>query len=403
MTTRLLSLALLGVTFGACTSDNGHRSGPVVRDSAGIALIDNHGDGQWRDSERPSVEVDVVIGGAEGDDDYTFGRIADVAIDGHGQFFVLDELAQEVKVYDPSGTFVRKVGRAGEGPGELGATLITVLVSTADTLFVPDESQKRVNVYGPLGTFTRTIHLPAEYYALGWVIAGGGLLFQGMTVSFDAAQRWQTWDGLLVMPDEGTSFDTLMAFDYEPADIGTVAEIRLPLIRNSVFWDRLDDGRIAWSSLDQERVFVHAQDGTLDRVVTHGEWRLRPASAADRATLADLYRQKTQRPSDAPLPASIVLPDTLPAITGLRAGPAGTFWVQRMGEVESVDPEALGVGVRTDWLGGTYWDVFDGTGRLLGGLQFPDRFRVTRITDAGVVGVQKDDFDVERVVRLRLR
>ena len=391
------------MAFGACTADTPERADSVVRDSAGITLVDNHGDGLWRDSERPSVEVDLVIGEAEGDDNYTFGRIADVAVDSHGQFFVLDELAQEVKVYDASGTFVRKVGRAGEGPGELGPHLIAVLVSTADTLLVPDESHKRVNVYGPLGTFTRTIRLPAEHYALRWVIAGGGLLFQGMTASIDAAQRWQTWDGLLVLPDEGTSLDTLMGFDYEPADVGTVAEMRLPLIRNSVFWDRLDDGRIAWSSLDQERVFVHARDGTLDRVVTHGEWRLRPASAADRATLADLYRQKRQRPPDAPLPPSIVLPDTLPAITGLRAGPDGTFWVQRMGEVEFVDPEALAVGVRSDWLGGTYWDVFDATGRLLGGLQFPDRFRVTRITEGSVVGVQKDALDVERVVRLRLR
>jgi hypothetical protein len=57
---------------------------------------------------------------------------------------------------------------------------------------------------------------------------------------------------------------------------------------------------------------------------------------------------------------------------------------------------------RSDGLGGPQWDVFDAEGRFLGSLRLPERFRITRITDDWVVGVQQNELDVERVTRLRL-
>lgn len=117
--------------------------------------------------------------------------------------------------------------------------------------------------------------------------------------------------------------------------------------------------------------------------------------------MGGIYQQRMRR-GDAPLPDNIHPPDMLPTITAVRGAPDGTFWVQRMGDITAIDPQAFAVSGYTDRIGGPRWDVFDSEGRYLGGVRVPDRFRVTRIADTAIVGVQKDDLDIERVVRLRI-
>jgi hypothetical protein len=373
-----------------------------MADSAGVTWVENTGSGQEDEPQTP--ETDLVIGVADGDEDYTFGRIADVAMGRRGQIFVADELAHEVRVYDSLGAFVRRVGRSGDGPGEFGRVLTAVLITPADTLYVPDYWNKRINVYAPSGAFVRTIHLSAdlESWAVSWALdEQRGPLFRGMTIGFDDARRYQTWEGIMQVQSD-TLLDTLLVLDYARPDIGTAAQLRIHMITNSVFWDRLDDGRIAWSSLDQDRLFIHSADGALERVVTHYGWEVNPATSSDEAALATLYRGRYDLADDAPIPSHVVMPETMPAIISVRAAPGGGFWVQRMGDAASIDPEVLGQPVRSDWLGGTTWDVFDSEGRFQRQVRVPDRFRVTRITETSAIGVLKDDLDVERVVRLRL-
>jgi hypothetical protein len=376
-----------------------------VTDSAGIVLVDNLAAGQW--IEAWSVEPDLTFGEAEGNEDYVFGRVADVAVDGRGRFFVLDQQAQEVKVYDATGAFVTTMGGAGRGPGELSRFANAVLLSSRDTVFVPDYAQARVSVYGPGGVYARTISLPPRPGGRSWaLIDDRRFMYRGITLSRDELGRWQSWDGLLRSDAANAALDTVLQFDYEATELGTRENLRVPLIVNNAFWDRRRDGRIAWSAYDQDRVFIHSADGTLRRIVTHRDWRRRPPSDADVAAMVELLRQKLRMlggDDSAADGSNVDAPETLPAITAVRAGPEGTWWVQRMGAAASIDPMAINAQDRSSGLGGPEWDVFDADGRFLGPLRLPERFRVTRITDDWVVGVQQDELDVERVTRLRLR
>jgi len=95
--------------------------------------------------------------------------------------------------------------------------------------------------------------------------------------------------------------------------------------------------------------------------------------------------------------------DPLPTLTSVRAGPDGTVWVQRMGAVEHVHPMALNTPDPPVAFGGPTWDVLDRDGRYLGSVDLPPAFRVVRITEDAIYGIQWDDFGVQRLVRLRLR
>ena len=69
-----------------------------------------------------SLVVEIGTAGmdhSDHSDPAVFGSLADVAVDTAGLVYVLDEQAQEVRVFDFLGRFVHKFGGFGDGPSEL--------------------------------------------------------------------------------------------------------------------------------------------------------------------------------------------------------------------------------------------------------------------------------------------
>jgi hypothetical protein len=269
---------------------------------------------------------------------------------------------------------------------------------------VLDGWQMRLNTFAPDGTPVRTLPMrfgrgggPYQFHLL----RDARLLVRWFAYNIDSEGKFIPWDVLLLSNQSQTSFDTLMAFDYRPPNAGDRNRLLRPLIPNVAFFDLLTDGRIIWSALEQDQLAVHTLDGSLTRIIRNRRWHLRGLNAADREVLTAAYRARSNN-VDGPLPGNIIFPDTIPAITALRGSPDGGFWVQRMGPLSELNPEALLAPVQADWLGGTTWEVYDSEGYWYAMLQVPDRFRVTRVLDSMVVGIQRDELDVERVLLLRL-
>jgi len=59
---------------------------------------------------------ELSLGGPDVQGDYAFDRIRDIVVDDSGSIYVLDPRDSHVKVFDPSGTYVRTIGRLGQGP-----------------------------------------------------------------------------------------------------------------------------------------------------------------------------------------------------------------------------------------------------------------------------------------------
>jgi hypothetical protein len=69
------------------------------------------------------------IGGDTDVEEEFFGVISRVTTDKEGQIYLLDSQLSEVKVFDQDGSYVRTIGREGEGPGEFR--------NPSDMFFVP--------------------------------------------------------------------------------------------------------------------------------------------------------------------------------------------------------------------------------------------------------------------------
>ncbi len=78
------------------------------------------GDSPAVQTEVPVFEgvVDLEIGELDGEDPYLFSRIFSVAADPLGRILVTDGPAHDVRVFDPDGGFLFRIGGEGDGPGE---------------------------------------------------------------------------------------------------------------------------------------------------------------------------------------------------------------------------------------------------------------------------------------------
>jgi hypothetical protein len=399
-----VTLIALGISIAipwACSEEQ-TKAGPIeIVDSAGIAIVINErapgGLARWR------TEPILTIGELTGPEEYSLGRIADVDVDQHGQVFVLDAQAQQGMVYGPDGRFRFRFGGPGEGPGELSEQVTSVRVGPFDSIAVLDFWQMRLNMYDPAGAPART--LPLRFgrqgpYQFHW-LPDGRLLVRWFNYNVDAEGRFVPWDVLLMSNPAQTSFDTVMSFDYRPPNLGGVDRILRPILTNAAFYDVLAGGMVVWSDLEKDHLAIDSLDGSLKRIVRNRGWQRRSLTSADRGALEALYRARSHD-SDQALPDDVVFPDSIPTITAIRASPDGGFWVQRMGPLSEVDPAALFLPAHQGWLGGTTWEVYDKDGGWNATVEVPRRFRVTQVLDSTVVGVHRDEMDVERVVLLRI-
>src|SRR5690606_23453844 len=145
--TRLLPLLLLAL---ACESGGGAEPAAVVRDSAGIAIVEH--------APTASATLHVVsepvleIGAVEGADEYQLYGVRSVARASDGTIVVA--LDTELRWYDPAGRFVRRAGRAGEGPGEFRRISYMRLLP-GDTVLVFDGANRRTTIIAPDGSHVR--------------------------------------------------------------------------------------------------------------------------------------------------------------------------------------------------------------------------------------------------------
>jgi hypothetical protein len=127
----------------------------TIRKEGGITIISNPKEPIYQ-GEVLKLEKELVIGGAEAAGEGAFSSIGpsgSVDIDDEGNIYILSPRDAAVFVYDPHGRFLRKFGRPGQGPGELGP--VQSIFISDDTVVINDLSRK-ISIFSRNGNFLRS-------------------------------------------------------------------------------------------------------------------------------------------------------------------------------------------------------------------------------------------------------
>jgi hypothetical protein len=401
-----LVVSLLWSGLG-CTDDSAPSPGEVtVRDSAGVRIVESSGatwtrDRAWRVEPEPTLDIGSVEGAAH----YSFGFVRGAQRLTDGRILVLDGMLSTLTEYSPDGGYVREWAGKGEGPGELMGPL--------DLIWQPGDSVLVVKVrgatlFGPDGGFIREVRLPvAEWAYLGpdgtlptWPSGRQvlGRLPDGTYVAKLAGRvpravgRAAEQVAIVRLAEDGTG-DTIVVLRGTQYEV--VVEQGQALLREEHFPRSLaaaiGDGTIL---TDDGRIFGfdrYSPDGRLlerTRLVwprTVVDAKLRDRLREDRSQ----YWGRTLEPGMEPgrLQRSFEatpFPDSLPTLIEIRVDRGGTVWTEAFPDADWSHPSP------------THY-LFASTGEFLGVVQLPARLRVLDIGADYVLGVWRDENDVDFV------
>jgi hypothetical protein len=381
------------VVLAACGGDAA-AAGPTVRDSAGIQIVQNTApawgeeDG-WRIGAEPLMDLGV----AEGDPRYQFAQVSDALCLSDGSVVVAEAQAQEIRVFNAAGRWVRTMGRKGGGPGEFQG-LWSVFLLLGDTVAAYDYQSPRLTLFAPDGTLGRSVSLqplegglPPRPLA---IFADGSMLVAPMfNPNFDQNEKPHRDTMVFARYSAAGVLDSLIG--RMPGEEGysmiSTGETRIAMRRPVPF------GQNTFIAASGERMLIgdnaryelaeYGADGKVTRLIRRDVPR-EPVTDADRAHYLEANRapgEARHRQAHERMLAAVTFPAHKSWFRGVRLDPQGNAWVERHGAPGGDIP----------------WDVFDADGHLLGTVAMPQGLEVMEIGEDFVVGQWKDEMDVPHV------
>lgn len=383
-------------------------TGPRVRDSAGVRVVDNVGP-SWRPGTAWSLEATpaVQIGEGEQPDSLLLSRLWDVTRTANGTFVLVDGASQRLQRHAADGTLLGWSGRRGSGPGEFGS-VYRVFGCGGDTVAVHD-LRRRLSIWDERGTFVRELSaapvaLSGVSEILGFAPGCTALLARTTREQREAAPRGRDEDRVLWLQGDALARDTLLAmpgFDREYVEYGPTAR-RYVVPWSSMPAYALVGERIVVGEGDRAEYRLFDRRGRLERIVRWNQ-AARPVNATERERF-DQLRQAflgdavDDWDSGVPPLRLRTVPSTMPLYAAILVDDDGNAWLREYDTRDAVFPGQLWIDTLP-----SVWSVFDSSGTQLGHLPIPSRLTVRAISGGLVVGVWRGDDAAESVRAYRIR
>ncbi len=384
----------LGVVVG-CSGVPDEGPSMAVRDSAGISIVENGGGrpsdgGGWVVSHQPTVE----IGSFDGPEEEQLMRVNGVARLSDGRIAIADRGTLNLRVFGADGSHLLTLGGAGEGPGEFQSVDLAGSLP-GDTLVLVDYRLQRVSYFHPEVGFLRSVPMPSTelyYIRSKGLLSDGSVIMEALIMDALGAEGYERRNTAFVsVSGDGERATDLGRFPGGESVMRTgqtehglatylttvpFGKSGLSTAKGSFFY---------YGSQDRYEVQVHDLSGKLTRMVrldreptpvTAADLEAYVASEVADAADEDEAREVRQQAEAGPVP------QFHPAYGQILADPFGCLFVmdsKKPGETEA------------------YWSVFDPEGGLVGSFEVPDGVEVLEIGDDYLLGLSRDEFEVEYV------
>lgn len=389
-------LAVAALT--GCEQQPGRSSDVVIRDSAGIRVVENHAS-EW--SGRPDLAWKVAgqprltIGQAVGEAPYELYSVTGATmLSGQRIAVALGSLA-EVRIFDAHGRFVTSFGRRGDGPGEL--SMSHRVIERGDSILqVWDGLDGRLSLFDAHGNFLRSMQVPTALVFLGGML--GGILEDGTLVTVESNRDYAAGNTLrrdpayiAVIPEGSDQPDTIAKLAGREIYHLTADGVRM---RHRVIFGRVTHVGIRSTSVvygDTERFELTVLD--VDGRVT-GIYRKDHSAQPASPALVEQQRETLRGAVTPSLPASVrnnrmaaaarvPARQTLPAFGDIRVDDEDNLWIQKV--LLPGDPRHI-------------WHVFDPEGRWLGDVETPQELEARQFGSDFILGTVRDEWDAPQVV-----
>ena len=383
-------IPILASALAACGGGTGLTEdiGVQVRDSAGVRIVEYAGQPEGKAPFALAAEPLYRHGANPGDYEFQFIDAGRLLPDGSA----IVAWYSGMVVLSPDGTTHEVLATAGEGPGEV-ISPHAVFVLGRDSVLVPDDRLSRLTLF--VGdSVARISSLPrAGHFGVAGIGSSGELLLWNRhpaSLWIDIDDEWLA--GHMTRFDiETGALDTVASYDHFPSQRSGEED---PIIR-PMGEVTVAGGRFVFTRSDRPEITWRLPDGTVEQIV---RWRPEPNLLTGEllehveAYLQMLYRR--HRVGSEARREEIIQEDLARyrAMIGQPVPFFGTPFADADGNVwlrsyRPAYPEE-----------GSPYTVVSPDGEWLGKVETPPRFRILDVTGGLVLGVLRDDLDVESVV-----
>lgn len=349
----------------------------------GIVRVTNPGPTAWADTSGWQLVLEREIIPEEGSPGEVGSPSALVASEGGAIYWLMTD-PSVIKVYAADGTWLRNIGREGDGPGEFRDGMFGI---AGDKLFIQDPNNVRLTVFDTAGSFIQSFPSQCCYWTNNFPIFGDGTV--GIMGPEPAGANGQG-GALYVTRLDGIVTDTILFPRAEPNPSGfwTVTMMRgnnrssmmmgVPLQPMDYTRYRNDRSVVRGNTATYSLMITDLNGDTL-RVFTAPATQVAITTAQRDSIYEDVVSGMNEQWRDALREAAKPsdIPTTWPLWTDMVSDPTGHVWVAR--------PNPAG--------GTSLLDVFTPEGVLLGTVAPPsdDVMRGYWTTDRVYVRSETDE------------
>lgn len=399
-------LTLFAGLLVACGGEEQGLGELIVRDSAGVPIVEYpHG---LISAPVWSLEVEptVVLGGLDGPEETLFSQIVAAFSGRDGTLVVADALSREIRWFDGTGGHLRTIGGRGDGPSEF-QVLSWVGRLRGDTIGAWDSSVRRLSLFSLAGDYLASHQVepilsnfdspPGTFIAptprvLG--VLGDGSILAELIMVYPDVPAGVRRDSVPLM-----RFDPVID-DWERIGTTLTGELFIDSHSEVIQGLPLPFGLRTSVAVAHDWAVFGWGDGTGLTVVDSKGRReavIRPNLDRLAVTPNEIHSDRTARIQAVPegirdeyriALEAVPYPSVHPAHGAIVAGD-GEFWLEALDSAveRSAHP----------------WFIFSRSGYFRALVEVPVGLRITDVRSDHLVGVHTDEFDVQRVVRFELR
>jgi hypothetical protein len=374
---------------------------PVVRDSAGVTIVENFGPSWGRSQAWTLSQVPLLeIGDSSRGEDYTIIRAMGALRFADGTIVVANAGTQEVRWYDGTGSFLTSAGRTGRG-GVTFSSLEWLGRFGEDAALAYDAMNLRTSIFAHDGTLLSSGSLIVMFQETPGDVRG--VFADSTLLVVRGARHWvRAMQGQPNAP-QGLRRGPLIAFRYAYRDGSFLNDIGSYPGSEQIFRTGRTQivhvtprpfGRDAVLAVTGNDLYVGTEDEYEIRIVNNldsltGLVRLARDNAPVTQEHIDRYkgarltnvhpRERADREAELD---SLPYPETMPAYEALLIDTEGNLWVE--------DCRPFGIEQPV-------WTVFDPSHRMLGTVETPLRLRIFDIGPDYVLGVWTEPSGTESI------
>jgi hypothetical protein len=304
----------------------------------GITVVKNSREPIYKE---PVLELqeDLIIKGREDVEEQMFQNIVTLQVNEQGDIYILDEQAGNIKIFDQNGSFLKTIGKKGQGPGEFGMP-ISLAITPSQNIIVNDMGHRKILFFDEEGNYLKQISIADKFLFFGPMVTSTGDLIASHTIPQDSP--------VTELKKFNQELESILTFASIPLDKPPAVNIFVARSLSSLRWALTDNDEIIWGDIKnpEYELYVHDQEGTLIRKITR-DYDPLPITAQAKENLMD----ETFGQSPARDQWDVHFPDSYPPYMGFSFGDRGHIFVWRY-EKQQNDKGGL-------------VDIFDSDGRYM--------------------------------------